>query len=120
MKENPVTLQCFDLYMAGRRVGKVSWLDFYPIEERLVEGTSLDNAIFMVDIGGGQGHDLKSLGDRYGEKGLPGRLILQDLVAGISTTTFEVMVHNFFEAQPVKGASPCAAKGRAQGPRRRV
>ncbi|KAF6237991.1 hypothetical protein HO173_004192 [Letharia columbiana] len=107
MKENPATLRCFELYMAGRRVGKASWLDYYPVEERLVEGTSVENVIFMVDIGGGQGHDLKSLSDRYGDKGLPGRLILQDLVAGtreISATSFESMVHNFFEPQPVKGA----------------
>lgn len=115
MKENPATLRCFELYMAGRRVGKASWLDYYPVEERLVEGTSVENVIFMVDIGGGQGHDLKSLSDRYGDKGLPGRLILQDLVAGtreISATSFESMVHNFFEPQPVKGASPHTARDR--------
>ena len=108
MKENPVTLRCFDLYMSGRRVGKASWLDYYPIEERLVEGTSLENPIFMVDIGGGQGHDLKSLRDKYGDRGLPGRLILQDSVVDTrkdSTTIFEPMVHNFFEPQPIKGAS---------------
>ena len=113
MKENPATLRWFDMYMAGRRVGKASWLDYYPIEERLVEGTSLENAIFMVDIGGGQGHDLKNLSDKYGNKGLPGRLILQDLVAETredSTTIFEPMTHNFFEPQPVKGASPHSVK----------
>lgn len=109
MKQQPATLRCFELYMAGRRVGKPSWLDYYPIGKRLVEGTSLNNAIFMVDIGGGQGHDLKSLSDKYSDKGLPGRLILQDLVADMredDTATFESMVHNFFEPQPVKGRSP--------------
>ena len=109
MKGNLATLRCFDSYMAGRRVGKASWLDYYPIEERLVEGTSLENEIFMVDIGGGQGHDLKSLSDKYSNNGLPGRLILQDLVADTredSSTTFEIMVHDFFEPQPVKGAPP--------------
>ena len=115
MKKNPVSLRCFDSYMAGRRTGKMSWLDYYPIEERLVQGTSLKNSIFMVDIGGGQGHDLKSLADKYGDKGLPGRLILQDLVADTrndSTTSFESMVHNFFEPQPVKGTTLHAAKVR--------
>lgn len=115
MMENPVTLRCFDLYMSGRRVGKTSWLDYYPIEERLVKGTSPENPIFMVDIGGGQGHDLKSLSDKYGGKGLPGRLILQDSVADTredSTTIFEFMAHNFFEPQPIIGASLHAAKAR--------
>lgn len=113
MKRNPATLHCFESYMAGRRVGKASWLDYYPIGERLVEDTSLDNAIFMVDIGGGQGHDLKSLSDKYGDEGLPGRLILQDFVADTrenATAAFESMVHNFFEPQPVKGRSPFSAK----------
>ena len=108
MRENPATLRGFDTYMAGRRLGKVSWLDYYPIEDRLVKGTSPENATFMVDIGGGQGHDLKTLSDTYGDKSLPGRLILQDLVADTredSTTMFEPMIHNFFEPQPVKGAS---------------
>lgn len=117
MKENPMALRCFDSYMAGRRVGKVSWLEYYPIEERLVQGTSLENSIFMVDIGGGQSHDLQSLGDRYGSKGLPGRLILQDLVADtreVNATTFESMVHNFFEPQPVKGSSLHAANASIQ------
>lgn len=107
MKENPATLGCFDLYMAGRRVGKASWLDYYPIHERLIKGTNVENAIFMVDVGGGHGHDLKSLRDRYGHEGLPGRLILQDLAAETTEDTrtiFESMLHNFFEPQPIKGA----------------
>lgn len=109
MKENPATLRCFDLFMAGRRVGKTSWLDYYPIHERLIKGTNLENAIFMVDIGGGRGHDLMSLRDKYGHEGLPGRLILQDLAVETSedtTAVFESMPHNFFEPQPVKGMSP--------------
>ena len=115
MKENPVALRCFDTYMAGRRVGKPSWLDYYPIKERLVEGTNLENVVFMVDIGGGEGHDLKGLDDRFGEKGLPGRLILQDLVADTrehGSAAFEPMVHNFFEPQPVEGVSPLAVNGK--------
>lgn len=73
-----------------------------------MKGTNLDNEVFMVDIGGGQGHDLKGLSDKYVDKGLPGRLILQDLVTDArkdGNAIFESMVHNFFEPQPVKGAS---------------
>ena len=112
MKENPVMSRCFDTYMAGRRMGKASWLDYYPVEQRLMDGTSLENSVFMVDVGGGLGHDLKSLSNQYGDKGLRGRLILQDLQADTradTTATFEHMVHNFFEPQPVKGASPHSA-----------
>ena len=114
MKENPAILRSYDLYMAGRRVGKPSWLNFYPIEERLLQGTGLESGVFMVDIGGGQGHELKSLSEKYRDKGLPGRLILQDMVAidrEVCDSTFEYMVHNFFEPQPVKGISPAAKAG---------
>ncbi|CAD6581108.1 MAG: hypothetical protein ASARMPREDX12_000360 [Alectoria sarmentosa] len=107
MKENPVTLRCFNLYMAGRRVGKASWLDYYPIHDRLIKSTDLKNTFFMVDIGGGHGHDLKSLRDKYGHEGLPGRLILQDIAAEKpkdTTAIFEFMHYNFFESQPLKGA----------------
>lgn len=108
MKENPVTLRCFDLYMAGRRVGKASWLDYYPIHDRLIKSTDLKTTVFIVDIGGGHGHDLKSLRDKYGHEGLPGRLILQDIAAEKpkdTTAIFEFMHYNFFESQPVKGMS---------------
>ena len=115
MEKNPETHRCFDTYMAGRRVGKASWLDYYPIEERLVTGTKRENEIFLIDIGGGQGHDLKSLENKFGDQGLPGRLILQDLVADMreqGTAAFEHMTHNFFEPQPIRGAFPRVAKTR--------
>lgn len=92
--------------MAGRREGKANWLNYYPIEERLIAGTDQENMIFMVAVEGGQHHDLRGLRNEYGNKDLSGRLILQDLMADSwedSTAAFESMLHNIFGTQPVKG-----------------
>lgn len=52
----------FDHHMSGYRQGRPSWMDpnFYPVEEQLIKGmrTSHD-AVMLVDIGGGLGHDLE-------------------------------------------------------------
>lgn len=51
----------FDHHMGGYRQGRPSWMDtgFYPVTERLVDGMSTSqDAVLLVDIGGGLGHDL--------------------------------------------------------------
>lgn len=109
--ENPAYASAFNNYMAAYRAGKPSWddLGFYPINERLIDGydNNISN-VMIVDIGGGQGHDLKDLAIKY--PGLPGKKILQDqpnVISSISTDddlTFEPTVHNFFTPQSVHGA----------------
>ena len=47
--------------MAGYRTGRRSWMDpdFYPVEHNLVKDANIqDDAVFLVDIGGGKGYDL--------------------------------------------------------------
>lgn len=51
----------FDHHMGGYRQGRPSWMDsnFYPVEERLIKDMDTnDDAVLLVDIGGGLGHDL--------------------------------------------------------------
>ena len=80
---------------------------YYPVNDRLVTGANTDSsAVFLVDVGGNNGHDLQQLKEKY--PNLPGRLILQDTpevingVKGIEGV-FEPTVHDFFTPQPVKG-----------------
>ena len=95
--------------MGGFRAGKPFWVDpgFYPVQERLIEGVRLGGSdAFLVDIGGGLGHDLELLMKAYPQ--LPGRLILQDqkvVIDQVSAqeTAFEKTVHDFFTSQPVAG-----------------
>lgn len=65
--------------MAAYRAGKISWLDpgFYPVNERLIEQFNAKfGDILLVDVGGGLGHDLRELREKY--PALPGKLVLQD------------------------------------------
>ena len=95
--------------MRAQRDGRVDWLDFYPFEERIVHGFQNKNdAVLMVDIGGGLGHVIESVLDKH--PGLEGRCILQDLSETIkqsqpSKAGMEAMAHDFFSPQPIKGYS---------------
>ena len=95
--------------MSGYRQGKRSWMDdgFYPVEERLGLDTDDDkDAVFLVDVGGGLGHDLEEL--KLKHPGVRGRLVLQDqpeVIARISKPSdgIELAAHDFFTPQSVKG-----------------
>ncbi|KAI5860697.1 putative O-methyltransferase [Durotheca rogersii] len=111
LHQNPPYLQIFSSYIVAYRAGKPSWVDpgFYPVSERLTEGfndQSGDGGVFLVDVGGGRGHDLLELKDKH--PSLPGKLILQDQPDVISTVVgqdvSEATAHDFFTPQPVKDA----------------
>jgi hypothetical protein len=66
-----------------------------------------EDAVFLVDNGGNQGHDLRKLRREYGQ--LPGKLILQDLpsvIEGVSSRDagVEVTGYSFLDPQLVKAA----------------
>ena len=83
---------------------------FYPVRERLAGSVTLDKeAIILVDVGGGLGHDLAEF--RRKHPSICGRLVLQDkadVIAQISPETahgLELYAHDFFAEQPAKGKS---------------
>ncbi|KAL8842101.1 MAG: hypothetical protein Q9176_002793 [Flavoplaca citrina] len=94
-------------FMKGRREGSVSWLHFYPFAENvLADAVSGSEAALVVDVGGGLGHGLVEIKEKFPE--LSGRLILQDVPktieqAGPGAGAFELMGHDFFTPQPVHG-----------------
>ncbi|KAJ5083864.1 hypothetical protein NUU61_008443 [Penicillium alfredii] len=96
----------FNSYMASRREGRPVWYDFYPVERLLGQGTPCTDSVFLVDIGGNHGHDLKRFRQKYSH--LPGKVVLQDLpkvVEGVSGHEgIEVMGYSFLDPQPVQGA----------------
>lgn len=110
LEQNPALLERFNNYMSVCRDGKYRWIDsgFYPVEERFAEHKIKDDkdAVLLVDVGGGLGHDLKDFKSKYWH--LPGRLVLQErpeVVAQITRENpgFESMPHDFFTAQPIQG-----------------
>ncbi|KAI4088972.1 MAG: hypothetical protein LQ344_005724 [Seirophora lacunosa] len=102
------TLTDCNLFMKGRREGGVSWLEFYPFADNvLTDADTNPDAVTVVDVGGGLGHGLTELKDKFPE--LKGRLILQDLPktiehAGDGEGIFEPTAHDFFTPQPVQGS----------------
>ncbi|KAJ5803372.1 uncharacterized protein N7503_005822 [Penicillium pulvis] len=106
LSSNPYYQQAFNttMTMSFRRRGK-DWFDVFPVANRLrVPG---DSDPLLVDIGGGQGEDLKKFKAQFPT--IPGKLFLQDLPAvaqGVQDLPagIEVQDHDFFQVQPVKNA----------------
>lgn len=107
--------QKFDQEM-GRRFGSMMdawskgrprWFEpeFYPVKERLLDGADGAGA-FLVDVGGGTGHDVQGVKDAFGSA-LPAKLVLQDRPEVIDHAQvgegIERMAHDFLTEQPVKG-----------------
>ncbi|KAJ5223976.1 hypothetical protein N7468_008518 [Penicillium chermesinum] len=108
LANHPDQQALFNSYMASRREGRPMWYDIYPVERLLGQGMPYEDSIFLVDIGGNQGHDLRRFRQRYCH--LPGKVILQDqpkVVAGVTggeASGIEVMGYNFLDPQPIRGA----------------
>ncbi|KAJ6051332.1 uncharacterized protein N7446_005964 [Penicillium canescens] len=109
MKENPEAASQFNNHMTAYHQGRPSWMDvgFYDVES-LFSNVCQDD-VLLVDVGGSMGHDLSEFRRKW--SGAPGRLVLQDLpdvVAQARTMqlnpSIEVMEHDFFTEQPIKGA----------------
>ncbi|KAL8729517.1 MAG: hypothetical protein Q9166_004689 [cf. Caloplaca sp. 2 TL-2023] len=101
------TLQDCNNFMKGRREGSTSWLEFYPFADKILTGTVAEaGSTLVVDVGGGLGHGLVEIKERFPD--MKGRLILQDHPktieqAGNGRGIFEPIAHDFFTPQPVKG-----------------
>lgn len=101
--------------MGGYRQGKTSWMDHncqYDVTGRLdFTGESIKGGeVFIVDVGGGQGHDLELLMNNWGKLSSRRVFINQDrkeVIDAIQPTEsnqrIEMMAHDFFTEQPVKG-----------------
>ncbi|KAI9875694.1 MAG: hypothetical protein M1830_008092 [Pleopsidium flavum] len=108
-RDHPERGKSFNVFMAGQREGRQSWLDVYPLEKQLQHDLREDKeAVLLVDIAGGRGHDVKDFKARHAK--LPGRVILQDLPEVIAQVDpnwkkgIEPMAYDFFTPQPIKGA----------------
>ncbi|KAK7751768.1 hypothetical protein SLS62_006253 [Diatrype stigma] len=101
----PEVLKDFNTFMGITMGGRGYWLDWFPVQERLLDGATPDS-VLLVDVGGGKGHDIVAFHEKYPQKG---RLVLEDLSAVTETTgeldpAIERITYNFFQPQPVKGA----------------
>ncbi|KAI0114297.1 S-adenosyl-L-methionine-dependent methyltransferase [Nemania sp. FL0031] len=106
--KDPPMMVNFNAFMTGQRADRKQWFDLLNVHDILLTGAKKDaNAPLLVDIGGGEGHDIAEFHKRYPDA--PGRLILQDTPPVIDsienlTPKVERQKHDFFQEQPIKGA----------------
>ena len=107
-KGNPEMGRRFASMMESWSRGRPRWFyeDYYPVKERLISGAEQE-AVFLVDIGGGSGHDVEGLREAFDGQ-LPGKLVLQERPEIIEIAKLgagaEGMAHDFLTEQPVKDA----------------
>ena len=102
---NPDALGRFNTFMEDGRDDTSHWADWFPVQERLLNGSSADRPL-LVDIGGGRGHDIEGFNKRFPVGA--GKLVLEDLPSVIEDiqkldSNIQRVKHSFFEPQPVKG-----------------
>ncbi|CAO2658205.1 Nn.00g059280.m01.CDS01 [Neocucurbitaria sp. VM-36] len=103
---NPKVQHAFNVMMTLRMKRSVDskWFEAFPIERLMSEEQSSD--VFLVDIGGGIGHQTIDLKEHHPDVG---RMVIQDIAPVISTIKslplgIEAMVADFFKPQPIRGA----------------
>lgn len=109
VQQEPITAKQFNEHMSVYAQGRDRWMDagFYPVQERLVQGAGIQKeGVLLVDMGGSFGHDLEDFRRKWPD--VPGRLVLQDLPEVVCSAkgldpSIEVMPHDFFQPQPIKG-----------------
>ncbi|KAL2847753.1 S-adenosyl-L-methionine-dependent methyltransferase [Aspergillus pseudoustus] len=96
--------------MEGDRGSRPGWVEWFPVEEQgLLAGFSGgDEDVFLVDVAGGRGHDIKAFKEKSPHA--RGRFVLEDLphVVEQSLPELEQRVgkvgFDLFKPQPVKGS----------------
>ncbi|KAL1991018.1 hypothetical protein VTN49DRAFT_5522 [Thermomyces lanuginosus] len=105
ISQEPRRIQQFNIAMSTQDF-TLPVLGMYPFGEELANASDLENRALIVDIGGGRGHSLIQIRERWPD--LKGRMILQDRPVVLDSIGelpgIEKMAHDFFTEQPVKHA----------------
>lgn len=105
MNSNPRIMKDFNNFMGNTLGARKYWTDWFPVQERVLDGAT-ETSPLLVDVGGGKGHDLLDFQAKYPQKAH--RLVLQDLSPvtsdlGDLNPAIECMTSDFFLKQPMKG-----------------
>ncbi|GAM41920.1 hypothetical protein TCE0_042f15427 [Talaromyces pinophilus] len=112
IEQDPKHQEAFNTHMTLQRMERgPNWFDFYPVQERLLDTDKDTSKKFLVDLGGGVGHDLAAFTEKYPD--LASRLVLEDLghvLADVDKQQFKLhpgierVPTDLFQEQTVKGA----------------
>ena len=111
-KDDPTSLRQLSVWMSSQQKHRLNWSEWFPIETLFEDpGVDDDNNTFMVDVGGGLGHDLAAFASRNPDRKM--RLINEDLPEVIAQVKeqqqsldprIELVEQNFFQPQGIKEA----------------
>ncbi|KAI9708623.1 MAG: hypothetical protein M1820_003841 [Bogoriella megaspora] len=110
LNKHPDVFEAFFLYIYAQRNERPSWTDhdFYPVNERLIQGLILEgDESALIDVGGATGQCLQEFLEKVPD--WKGRLILQEQEPVIKQSKgldsrIELQAYDFFKPQIVKGA----------------
>lgn len=104
----PENLNASSTFMEADQAARPKWVDWFPVQQQLIDGFSGDSANdpLLVDIGGGRGQDATAFRNAF--QNAPGRIVLQDLPQVIDNIQeldlkIEKMHHDFFKEQTITG-----------------
>lgn len=110
IKDYPEAAKQFNNHMSVYSQGRPSWMDvgFYDVPSLIHHAETGEDHALLVDVGGSVGHDLSEFRRKWPQAA--GRLVLQDLPEVLAQAknanlhpSIELMEHDFFTEQPVKG-----------------
>lgn len=96
----------FNLAMAGIRGSRPSWIEWWPVETRILREDINESAPLLVDIAGGRGHDVQAFHRKFPNH--KGKLVLEDLPRVIDDikeldSEIERVKYDLFTPQPIHG-----------------
>ena len=107
--KQPELMSHFNNFMIGQQAARGDWFGRLPVKEMILNGASTEdpNAVLLVDIGGGEGHDIQAFHRAF--PNAPGKFVLQDLppvIQNIKQLDKRIIreSYDFFTAQSIKGA----------------
>ncbi|KAJ5665184.1 uncharacterized protein N7477_007632 [Penicillium maclennaniae] len=105
--QSPESGKDFNTYMEGNRGDNLNWVDWFPVQERLIDGYQAhEGDVLLVDVAGGRGHELAAFEAKF--PSALGRLILEDQPGVLPEKNFgqkiESLPFDLFKPQPIQDA----------------
>lgn len=109
----PELFDACNSFMEGNRGSRPSWVTWFPIQERVIDGFNAAHGdTLLIDVGGGRGHEVAGFHRAF--PSAPGKLYLEDLPHVINDVldldpAIERLPQDFFAPQAVQGTSTITA-----------
>jgi hypothetical protein len=108
LNKNPKMMSNFNDFMSGAIAMRPDWFNTFDAQGIVLDGAKKDpEAVLLIDIAGGEGHDIAAFQKAFPDA--PGKLVLQDqppVIDNIKALDERIVRQkiDFFQEQPVKGA----------------